>query len=132
MERSLDPALLGAALGATSRLPSPEELAATISEAEISLLLGRGEVVPDLVRLGWFLHSVGSAIPSLELYGWKTARRVSSRGTHTRPGIAGHWMNPILSDSPILSRHRLHIFAVTSTQTHWPSIVGNSCTAYLR
>ncbi len=84
VERSLDPALLGAALGATSRLPSPEELAATISEAEISLLLGRGEVVPDLVRLGWFLHSVGSAIPSLELYGWKdSAPRFKSRHTYS-------------------------------------------------
>lgn len=104
MERSLDPALLSAALGTTSNLPSSSELAAAISEAEIALLLNRGEVPPDLASLGWFLHSVGSALPSLELYGVERQRAAFQ--------VAGHILDLALQGMDESEPGRLsHSFA---------------------
>lgn len=69
MERSLNPDLLGLALGKNEALPSPEELSQLLANAELALLM-RGQNVPDeLVATGWYLHGIASSRYALRTYG---------------------------------------------------------------
>lgn len=78
MERSLRLDLFRSALGAVDGvgedpagigLPSPASLAAEVAVAERELLAGRGDVGPELLRVGWYLHAVASSHAAVERYG---------------------------------------------------------------
>jgi hypothetical protein len=49
-------------------LPSPQEFQNLISEVEVQLFAGLSAPDNNLIQLAWFLHSVASANPGLELY----------------------------------------------------------------
>lgn len=69
MDRALDPELLGAALGDIENLPSPQELRATLAEAEVSAFFAQDDDLPtSLVNTAWVLHQVGTVRPALQLY----------------------------------------------------------------
>lgn len=82
MERALDPALLGRALGGRESFPSPEELASAIGQAELALLAGGGEVNEDLLRIGWYLHGVAAVRGAPELYGIDRQRAAARVAAH--------------------------------------------------
>jgi hypothetical protein len=96
MDRALDPQLLSLALGEHERLPSPEALSDLLAQAELALLLRRPEVTEDLVKIGWYLHAVGSSKYSLRTYGVERQRAAFK--------VAGHIFDVILH-SPGLDRH---------------------------
>ena len=82
MDRAIDPARLETALGGQQNLPSAAELAAALAEAEIALFAGR-EFDPGALELtAWYLHSVASALPSLELYGVARQRQCYQVAAH--------------------------------------------------
>ena len=68
MERALNLDLLRAALGEGGMFPSPEELQRRLAEAEIALFLQRGAVDDELLATAWYLHGVGTARASLQIY----------------------------------------------------------------
>jgi superfamily II DNA/RNA helicase len=69
MERALDPELFSLALGESGALPSPEEVAKMLAEAEIAILLYEPEIPEELVKIGWYLHAVASSKYALRTYG---------------------------------------------------------------
>ncbi len=74
MERSLDPELLGLALGGHERLPTAEEFSQLLTNAELALLL-RDPSVPDvLTATGWYLHGIASSKFALKFYGVERQR----------------------------------------------------------
>jgi YD repeat-containing protein len=69
MERSLDPGLLGLALGDQQGLPSPDELSTLISQAEVGLLLHEARSgIAELESAAWYLHAVASTRRASSLY----------------------------------------------------------------
>jgi hypothetical protein len=81
MERDLDPDLLRLALGEHEGLPSAEEVARLLAEAEVALLLQDPRISTDLVALGWYLHGIASSKYALRMYGFarqKAAFQVSA------------------------------------------------------
>lgn len=74
MDRALDPALLGLALGEPTNLPSAEQLAHLLAEAELGLLLNRPHVEPDLLRTGWYLFGIASSRKAIGIYGVSRVR----------------------------------------------------------
>lgn len=69
MERSLNPELLGLALGENEALPSPEELSQLLANAELALLMRDQNVPDELVATGWYLHGIASSKYALRTYG---------------------------------------------------------------
>src|SRR5579872_6398866 len=68
MERALNLGLLRAALGEAGMFPSPEELQRRLAETEIALFIQRAAVDDDLLATAWYLHGVGTARESLQIY----------------------------------------------------------------
>ena len=64
MDWALDLDVVRNALGGKRRLPSPEEFASLITNGEIGLLGGAGDVPDELIDAGWYLHAVASAVGS--------------------------------------------------------------------
>lgn len=82
MERALDPERLATALGEHDDLPTVDELTRAIGEAELNVLLTRGDVSEDLHRTAWYLHGIASVRPSLELYGVERQRAAFEVSAH--------------------------------------------------
>ena len=83
MERALNVELLTEALGPErARLPSPEDLARLLAEAEIALVTESDEISEDLLATGWYLHAIGSASARLELYPLDRQRRAHQVAAH--------------------------------------------------
>jgi superfamily II DNA/RNA helicase len=68
MERSLNPDLLGLALGEHEALPSPEELSQLLANAELALLLYDQDIPDELMATGWYLHGIASSKYALRTY----------------------------------------------------------------
>jgi superfamily II DNA/RNA helicase len=69
MDRALDPALLGGALGAIGNLPTPEELRQMLADAEVSAFFADDQNLPaSLIEAAWVLHQVGTVRPALQIY----------------------------------------------------------------
>lgn len=70
MERALDAALLGGALGDIGNLPTAEELRQMLAEAEVSAFFAQDQDLPPaLIDTAWVLHQVGTVRPALQIYG---------------------------------------------------------------
>src|SRR5690349_8007347 len=82
MERALDPELLRAAIGDLPRLPTIQELADALGEAEIDLLAGRTPPMDKLLATGWFLFGVGSSHAALQQYGLPRVRAAFRVAAH--------------------------------------------------
>lgn len=82
MDRAIDPARLEAALGGQPNLPTASELASALAEAEIALFARREFDPGSLEVTAWFLHSIASALPSLELYGIERQRQCYQVAAH--------------------------------------------------
>jgi hypothetical protein len=62
--------------------PSPEELQRRLAEAEIALFIQRGAVDEELVGTAWYLHGVGTARASLEIYPVERQLRANQVAAH--------------------------------------------------
>lgn len=82
MERSLNPALLGLALGDTPMLPSSQELAELLAQAELDLLLHKSDRLPALEATGWYLHGIASSKEALAVYGIERHRAAFQVSAH--------------------------------------------------
>ena len=82
MERALNLGLLRAALGEGGMFPSPEELQRRLAEAEIALFIQRGAVDEELLGTAWYLHGVGTARASLEIYPVERQLRANQVAAH--------------------------------------------------
>lgn len=83
MERALDPALLGSALGDIGNLPTPEELRQMLADAEVSAFFVQDQDLPAaLIETAWVLHQVGTVRPALQIY--EPDRQVQANA------VAGH------------------------------------------
>ena len=60
MERALNYDTLTIALGELPDVPGPDELQRLLADAELSLFAGQLEIPDQLIRVGWYLHAVGS------------------------------------------------------------------------
>ena len=101
MDRSLSPEHLRVALGDERGLPSTEELGDLLGEAEVSLVTGAPTLDPRLIVTGWFLHSVGAALPALELYGLERQRQAFQ--------VAGHIFDLALEEPGSTTVDRLRM-----------------------
>jgi hypothetical protein len=68
VERSLDIALLTAALGDRTGLPTAEELQQLMADVEVQLLLRRPKIDEALFAAAWYLHGVASVSQARERY----------------------------------------------------------------
>lgn len=68
MERSLDLALLGGALGARTGLPTAEELQQLMADVEVQLFLRQPQLDQRLFDTAWYLHGVASVNEARERY----------------------------------------------------------------
>ena len=93
MDRALDRDRMRMALGEAGGLPTPEVLIELLADAEVRLFQGPHSVDPRLVDTAWFLHSVGSALGSVNMYGPERQRAAFQ--------VAGHIFDLALAD-PIL------------------------------
>ncbi len=82
MERALNLDLLRAALGEGGMFPSPEELQRRLARAEIALFIQRGAVDEELLGTAWYLHGVGTARASLEIYPVERQLRANQVAAH--------------------------------------------------
>jgi hypothetical protein len=82
VERSLDLALLGGALGERSGLPTPAELQDLMANAEIGLLLQRSGVSPTLIETAWYLHGVASVSQARQMYSLARQRQAFLVSAH--------------------------------------------------
>lgn len=82
MERALNLELLRAALGEGGMFPSPEELQRRLAETEIALFLRRGTVDEELLGTAWYLHGVGTARASLQIYPVERQLRANQVAAH--------------------------------------------------
>jgi len=102
VDRALNAEHLEAALGGGVRgLPDARELATLLANAEAALFRGAQEVDDEVLALGWYLHSVGSALPALELYGLERQRAAFQ--------VAGHIFDLALSDEKVDEADRLRL-----------------------
>lgn len=104
MDRALNLDHLHLALGDRAHLPTARQLVEKISETEVALFRGLEDVDASLVDVAWYLHSVGSALPALELYGADRQRAAFQ--------ISGHVFDLLLAgrDLPDIDRFR-YMFA---------------------
>ena len=82
MERALNLDLLRAALGEGGMFPSPEEVQRRLAEAEIALFLQRGAIDDELLATAWYLHGVGTARESLQIYPVERQLRANQVAAH--------------------------------------------------
>ena len=82
MRRALDPDRLSTALGGESALPSPDDLARQLADAEIRLFTQQAEVSDELLTAAWYLHSVAIARTDLNLYGTAQQRAAHQVSAH--------------------------------------------------
>lgn len=68
MERSLDLALLAAALGGRTGLPTAEELQRLMADVEVELMLRQTEISQELFDAAWYLHGVASVSEARRRY----------------------------------------------------------------
>jgi len=74
MERALNPELLAIALGEHEGLPSPENLAQILADAELAILLHSPEFSEQMDAVGWYLHAIASSKYALNTYGIERQR----------------------------------------------------------
>jgi superfamily II DNA/RNA helicase len=74
MERSINPELLGLALGQHESLPDSRELSRLLADAELALLLRSPQISDHLVATGWYLHGIASSKHALSAYGVRRQR----------------------------------------------------------
>jgi hypothetical protein len=102
VDRALNAEHLETALGGGVRgLPSARELATLLANAEAALFRGAQDVDDDVLATGWYLHSVGSALPALELYGVERQRAAFQ--------VAGHIFDLALSNETVDEVDRLRM-----------------------
>src|SRR5437762_1882519 len=89
------------ALGGVAGLPNPGELAALLANAEAALFRGAQEIDDEVLATAWYLHSVGSALPALELYGLDRQRAAFQ--------VAGHIFDLALSNQELDEVDRLRV-----------------------
>src|SRR5258706_9699922 len=82
MDRALDPDLLREAIGNLGSLPSVEERATALADAEIELLAGRKPSTERLLETGWFLFGAGSSHAALQQYGLPRQRAAFRVAAH--------------------------------------------------
>ena len=82
MERALNLGLLRTALGEGGMFPSPEELQRRLALAEIALFIRHGAVDEELIGTAWYLHGVGTARESLQIYPVERQRRANQVAAH--------------------------------------------------
>ncbi|MQA24500.1 MAG: DEAD/DEAH box helicase [Micromonosporaceae bacterium] len=82
MERALNLERLRAALGEGGMFPSAEELQRRLAAAEIALFIQRGSVDDDLLATAWYLHGVGTARVSFDLYPVERQLRANQVAAH--------------------------------------------------
>lgn len=83
MERALDAALLGGALGDIGNLPTVEQLRQMLAEAEVSAFFAQDHELPAaLVESAWVLHQVGTVRPALQIYGVERQVQANAVAAH--------------------------------------------------
>ena len=82
MDWTLDLAAVGEALGGRTRLPSPDEFASLITEAELALLVSSSRISPRLLDAAWYLHGVASAWGAPDLYPVARRRQAFQLSAH--------------------------------------------------
>ena len=82
MERALNLDLLRAALGVGGMFPAPEEVQRRLAEAEIALFLQHGAIDDELLATAWYLHGVGTARESLQIYPVERQRQANQVAAH--------------------------------------------------
>lgn len=104
MDRALNAEHIRLALGEHGSLPSSTELIELIGRTEVALFSGSASLDPKLRDVAWYLHSVASALPALEIYGLERQRAAFQ--------VSAHLMDLLLTDSalPYDERRRL-VFA---------------------
>ncbi len=101
MDRALNPEHLLTALGNSAGLPSVTELSSMLAASEAALLRGSQHVDDRVLATGWFLHSVGSALPALEIYGIARQRSAFQ--------VAGHIFDLALNSPELDEIDRLRL-----------------------
>jgi hypothetical protein len=101
LDRALNPNRLRVALGGAEGLPTPEALVELLADAEVRLFQGPHRIDPRLVDTAWYLHSVGSALGSLDLYGPERQRAAFQ--------LAGHIFDLALVDPALEPTDRLRL-----------------------
>lgn len=99
MDRALNPERLRVALGESRGLPTPQALSDLLADAEVRLFQGPHPIDPRLVDTAWYLHSVGAALESLDLYGPDRQRAAFQ--------VAGHIFDLALADPGVEPIDRL-------------------------
>lgn len=82
MERSLDFALLAAALGGRSGLPTAQELQQLMADVEVRLILRQSEMDGQLLDTAWYLHGVASVGEARERYTLARQRQAFQVSAH--------------------------------------------------
>jgi hypothetical protein len=82
MERALNLDLLRAALGVGGMFPTPEEVQRRLAEAEIALFLQRGAIDDELLATAWYMHGVGTARETLQIYPVERQRQANQVAAH--------------------------------------------------
>jgi hypothetical protein len=99
MDRALDLDSLTAAVGTHASLPSPERVQELLAQTEISLFTGQAEVDDQLIDTGWYLQSVATARPDLQLYSLPRQRRAHQ--------VSGHIFDLVLRSAELSYTERL-------------------------
>jgi hypothetical protein len=82
VERALNLEYLQLALGEGGLLPTPEDLQSRLAQAEVAIFLQRGVIEDDLLATAWYLHAVGTARQSLDLYSVDRQLRANQVAAH--------------------------------------------------
>jgi hypothetical protein len=122
VDRSLNPDLLRAALGDAAGLPTARELADLLARAEVALIRGARDVNADLIVTGWYLHSVGSALPALQLYGLERQRQAFQ--------VAGHIFDLALDTPDASTTERLRFTFASQVANIRGGLDPNATAAY--
>lgn len=122
MDRALNRELLQTALGDATGLPTPRELAELLARAEVALIRGARDVDPTLIVTGWYLHSVGSALPALQLYGLERQRQAFQ--------VAGHIFDLALDAPDMDTVERLRFTFASQVANLRGSLDPNAIAAY--
>lgn len=101
MDRALSPDRLRTALGEAAGLPTPEALIDLLADAEVRLFQAPQPVDQRLLDTAWYLHSVGSALESLDVYGPERQRAAFQ--------VAGHIFDLALTDPTLGGTDRLRM-----------------------
>ncbi|MCC7495896.1 MAG: DEAD/DEAH box helicase, partial [Fimbriimonadaceae bacterium] len=104
MEGPVDPQVVADALGTTPRLPSVDELVASLVQAELDLLLGIESPADAIEPTGWYLLWLASHPDARGRYGIERQRAAFQ--------VAAHIFDLLLSDRSLApARRQLLVFA---------------------